>query len=890
MLMMQHFLAALQQVDRHLVAINENNDISFGDLWRDLEAEARSLIASGVNRGDVVAVDLPASPRAIVSLLAIWRIGATYLPLAQDWPKERKAFVLTDANAKLVIGEQRRPLPPTDDVALPSIESLGTDLASHLIYTSGSTGAPKGVLVSHRAIVSVLRAQIEELGLGPGKRCLLLLSLAFDASLSDIGTSLLSGATLVIPPSGARLLRDPDLLLQTLTRELITHVDLPPAIVMKMDPVVDCTALEHVILGGEPCAHDALVRWSKRGIKMTIAYGPTEATICTSMHRFDLQDPNHASMGRPLPHVRYRIDQTTSELLISGPALAIRYHNRPDLDRTRFVDGWFRTGDRARELEDGSFVFLGRTDRQFKSHGVLIAPEEIEAALLKIPNITRAAVLCQNDEIVAFVESDLDDVTIRKQLLDHHLPASMCPRRFIRGNIPTTTSGKPNHAALDADNPLRGLFASVLKVAPEAIADDADFFLLGGDSFAVLDLVAAARAHGIFLSPAAVFEHRRLDRIATKLEEKTFGELRSEVETRIVPPSKPSPRRSPSRDDRQILVTGATGFLGSRVLRHLLARSDLHRIYCLIRGGDRSRLEPIAQGDPRVVAIKGDLAAPHFGLQASLLNELAGAVTDVFHLGAAVDMVRPYSLLAPANVDGTISVLQFAEAAGARLHYASTLSVFVHTDRASGVHREDDDLLSSFSDDVRIHGGYAQTKVAAEIAVRRSPSVSASIFRFGLLTSDAEPFVSPRGCQLELFLAALRDARALPPGIDRSHLRVDITPIDYAARAIIALALLTSEPRAAHRTFHIANPQPLSLHEIVEHIEHIGGASIETAPVVIDEQRSMLLLSLLRRTSTDLFLATDCDFDTGRTARVLAERHSLVCPDAASILKAYLQR
>lgn len=878
-----HFLTALRQVDPSLIAIDRQT--TFGDLWRDLEEQARALKHAGIEPGDVVAVDLAASPRAIVGLLAIWRVGAIYLPLAQDWPAARKAFVLRDADVRLVIGEH--PLPPraaSVTPALPSIESLSTDLASHLIYTSGSTGAPKGVLVSHRALVSVLRAQIEELGLGPGKRSLLLLSLAFDASLSDIGTSLLSGSTLVVPPSG--LLRDPDLLLCTLERERITHVDLPPAIVMKMDPS-GATSLEHVILGGEPCAHEALVRWSKRGIEMTIAYGPTEATICTSMHRFDARDPRKSPIGRPMEHVRYRVDPETGELLISGPSLAIGYHNRPDLTGERFIDGWFRTGDRVSQREDGSYDFLGRIDRQFKSRGVLIAPEEIEAALVCIPGVTRAAVILEKAEIVAFIEAEhsIDDVVIRSRLLER-LPASMIPRRIIRKEeIPATTSGKPRYDALatttDAAETLRGLFASVLALDPRTIADDADFFHLGGDSFAVLDLVASARVRGIALSAATIFERRRLDQIQASAAspEMTFGHLRSEVEARSVPPCAAlrfENRFEKSRSARQILLTGATGFLGGRILRHLLERHDLHRLYCLVRGDDRSR---VATTDPRVVVVTGaDLSVPRLGLGASLLEELSSAITDVFHLGAAVDMVRPYSLLAPTNVDGTITILQLAEAARARLHYASTLSVFVHTDRASGVHREDDDL-STITGDTRVYGGYAQTKVAAEIAVRRSP-ISSTIHRFGLLTADAEPFDPPRGCHLDLFLRELQRVGSLPPGIevDVDRLRVDITPIDFAARAMIHLAF--NAPSNTPRTFHIANPRALSLREILASYDGRTGTA---------ESSGVLLLSLLRRTSTDLFLATDCDFDTARTAKLLRDDYGLACPPAASILEAYLR-
>lgn len=1013
----RHVIAVLEDVvSRHGASPaieDERGALSYAELWKSAGGVAIELTRRGIRCGDVVAVRLPRTRDAIIALVGIWRAGAVYLPIDAQWPDARVAFVHTDADVRTTIDGTWGRL---DALARSSsaVEVEHRDVAlrdpAYVIYTSGSTGVPKGVIVPHRGLESVLSAQIRELRLAPGKRCLLVLSLCFDASLSDIGTCLLSGATLVI--DGSDGVRSPAGLVETIDRHRITHVDLPPSLLRKIDPSSLPASLEQVIVGGEVCPAEVLRAWARK-VRVAVAYGPTEATICTSMARCDPDTWSRPLIGTPLPGVVYEIvdergvaiSDGMGELLISSPGLALGYQGRPDLDRERFIikDGrrWFRTGDRVRRvLEESSgefgnteqIEFVGRVDRQIKVRGALVAPEEIEARLTGHPEVTRAAVVWRElssrsngvapssrpgtpvHGLVAFVEAPS---SVSAESLRAHvraaLPGFMCPQRFeVVDAFEMTSSGKIDLEALrhrtlsprpSNGAPLQGeregllaqCWSEVLGV-DEVFRDD-DFFALGGDSFAALELVAAGRGRGLYIAPSAVYERPILARLAevTKREREvspisnegtSAAVLRAEVRALVAALPKRSSTRRTERGD--ILLTGATGFLGARVLKRLLEREERtdRTVHCLVRASTEdearrrllraTRLPARALSGLRILC--GDVARPKLGLTEREWMDLAGSVADAVHLAAAVDMVRPFRALSAPNLGGTVEVLRLVrEGAPKRLHYASTLSVFVATDRHEGLLREDDPLDATET----VFGGYAQTKWASEIAVRmvcpvgtgaRRPggahdvadadcnpvAEGATIHRFGLLTSDAHPFAPPAGCQLSMFLRGLAELGCVPD-IDLDALAVDVTPVDFAARAFVELAFARTEAHSTRTgTFHIANPKSLSLRRIVTALEDRLGRRLARIPAnelgrmaaaLPSEAKAAVLVSLARRLecerlratsplvarrsepssgrATDLFLATRADFDTSRTVSEL-ERAGIVCPAPEPILDAHL--
>ena len=428
----------------HAVAL-EHDDASwsFAELARASEHLAERLARAGTRPGDVVALSLGRSPEHVAAVLAVWRVGAAFLPLDPAAPPARSVAMLEEcrARARLTLG--------AEGVELESLASSGEplgaegDALAYVLYTSGSTGRPKGVRVSHRALWPMLGQQIAAFGLGPGKRSLLYLSLAFDASISDLFTALLSGATLVVP----RVPPTPQELPGLLAARAVTHANLPPSVLPLVNPAHLPACLEVVVIGGEVCPPKAVRAWARRA-RIVNVYGPTEATICTHLCTCDADTWERPLLGAPLEHVEQRVHE--GELWLAGPALALGYVDRPELEASKFVvqDGkrWYRTGDRVRGAD---LEFVGRVDRQLKLRGQLVSPEEIEARLrdLAIADCVVAAVPDGlRDVLTAFVVTDtLTAEEVRARLADS-LPRWMLPRVLVVRALPRGATGRSSSA------------------------------------------------------------------------------------------------------------------------------------------------------------------------------------------------------------------------------------------------------------------------------------------------------------------------------------------------------------------------------------------------------------------------------------------------------------
>jgi amino acid adenylation domain-containing protein/thioester reductase-like protein len=937
---------AMAQPDAIAIACAGESVLDYHALWQQASAIADALRVAGQGRGAVIALHLEKSPEFVVAMLGAWIAGAAWVPVLPELPEARRRLIVDETRARAVIvGSDRVPSWFADHVVIdarqvsPAREhAIGCapgDLA-YVIYTSGSTGQPKGVCVPQRGLVPLVDAQIAAFDLKPRDRCLWLLSPGFDASVSDVCTALVAGATLHIEHP-ARL-RSASGLLEVIRQRGITHCDLPPSLLPLLDPAVCPPSLRTLVIGGEVAAPAAVRAWASR-VRVVNVYGPTEATVCSTLGVCgpDWQRP---LIGQPIAGTALAIvdasgESLEGELWIGGAGIADGYLDRPELTAAKFVerDGarWFRTGDRVRRHADGEIEFLGRIDRQLKLHGILIAPEEIEARLRDHPAVSDAAVVLERrgerEQLVAYVAlrdnyehaSVLGVRTLVRRSLERgpvidtgewraHLAQSLDPRaiphRFtVLDAIPRTASGKLDLDRLTTESQsattsrstessaietqLATIWARLLGTTP---ARDDDFFELGGDSLAVIEHVGLAELAGLAMTAELIYAQPTLAGLARAIEDASFetsatcASLIADVA--LVAAAAASPQ--PAGD---LLLTGATGFLGAHVLADLLA-DGARSITCLVRGGpERLGLALAKIGREvsldRVTCVSGDLALPRFGLDDRRWKALAARTEAIVHGAAEVSLARPYRALRPANVDGTARVLELASLANARVHHASTLSVFVGSDRAPGVLRETDALETA----ERLHGGYAQSKWAAEYLAREA---GATIYRFGLLTGDTETGRAPDRDWLTWFLRGLARVGAYPAP-DRAR-RVDLTPIDHASRAFAALI-----SARATGTFHIANSRSATLAELVAAIERAGIAlravdSEEWSAVVgahtsssdLHELAAALLGArrLDRNRACDVFQATGMTIDTARTTAVAG-----ACPPpSTALLDRYVRR
>ncbi len=493
-----------------------------GDLrltWASFDAEVEAcalrLVASGVAPRDVVALRVGRSAAHVVWMLAVWQVDGVFLPLDPSQPDahldeaERRA----GARWRVTLEAGGPKLSPMSNV-----QRLLPGDAAYVIFTSGSTGRPKAVQVGHAGLAALWSAQSEAFEVGPGDRVAWGLSPAFDASISDIGVALWHGATLVVVPDGGWV--------EALAKANLTCADVPPSVLARLDPDRLAPSLRTLVIGGEVCPA-AAVRAHAASRRVINVYGPTEATVCSSLAPCSAESWFAAEIGSPLPGWRYRL--VGEELWIGGQGIATGYLDEPALTSDRFVEEggvrWYRTGDRVRHT-DGRWWFEGRLDRQVKVRGQLVEPAEVERSLTSIDGVAEAAVVASTvvgatggrTALVAHVVSDLASGPLRAALAAR-VPAHLIPQRFVfHAALPRTPAEKVDFAALadvsepagrppdtDAERRMTRLWERAL--GRPGIGVNTDFFLAGGDSLALLDLVAMAEADGQPISPDMVLQN-----------------------------------------------------------------------------------------------------------------------------------------------------------------------------------------------------------------------------------------------------------------------------------------------------------------------------------------------------------------------------------------------
>ncbi len=526
-----------------VAVVCEKQSLSYSELEDRARRVAGALHARGVRRGDVVAVSMPRSVDLVVAVLGVMKAGAAYLPIDPDQPQERIDYMLSDASASHVLSAV--------GYGEPFEVEVGLDDAAYVIYTSGSTGRPKGVVVTHEGIGSLVATAVERMSVSASSRVIQFASVGFDVFVFDVCMALCVGGRVVIVPSSRRVAGAA--LTDYIAEHGGTHMILPPSLVASLPPDCELPAGSTMLVGTEAVPAAVIDRWADR-LNLHVAYGLTEATVNSTLWR---AVPGEAAppIGVPDPNTRaYVLDSAlrpvgvgvAGELYIGGRGLARGYLGRPWLTAGRFVadpfgppgSRMYRTGDRARWRPDGNLDFLGRIDKQIKIRGYRIEPAEIEAALTVHPGCSQAAVMALKDHrgvtrLVAYVVATVEPEVLRAHVAEL-LPEYMVPSVIIvmDGALPMNANGKLDTAALPAphwtslggdaqpttetERTLAALFAAVLQLESVGVHDS--FFELGGDSIVAIQLVGAARAAGLSITPAEVFRLRtvaELARVAT---------------------------------------------------------------------------------------------------------------------------------------------------------------------------------------------------------------------------------------------------------------------------------------------------------------------------------------------------------------------------------------
>jgi len=507
--LVQLFEAQVKASPEAVAVIDRDTQITYGELNKRANLLASHLHQLGVGPETVVGVLMQPSADALIGLIAVLKAGGVYLPLDPAHPHTRHTFLLSDANAAVLLtqkpGEFELPahcsqLIYTTDQFIstgePELDPVGRVCGQNLayiVYTSGSTGEPKGVSVTHEAAARHLAIACKVYRMQPADHVLQFASVSTDVAIEQVFTALLAGATLVLRRDELWSVAE---LLQIVRERKLTVLDLPPAYWQELMNDIDhdtahdlARQLRLVIAGGDVMPPAAASRWQHtplRSVRLLNAYGPTEATITALKYELS---PSHVTapkqripIGRPLTgRTVYILDErgqpapigVIGELHIGGPLLARGYLNQPELTAQRFVPNPFsrepgarlyKTGDLARFLPDGAVEFIGRRDYQVKLRGFRIELGEIEAALRDHPSVRDAVVVALEEvsggkRLIAYVITKPQALPVEKlrSHLGSRLPDYMLPELFIKlPALPVSANGKIDRSKLPSPERFAG--------------------------------------------------------------------------------------------------------------------------------------------------------------------------------------------------------------------------------------------------------------------------------------------------------------------------------------------------------------------------------------------------------------------------------------------------
>ncbi len=546
--------------------------------YSELNAEANQLAnylkqECGVNKNDLVAVCLDRSEKMIVSLLAIIKAGAAYVPIDKNYPTDRIEYMLSDSNANYCI----------DDVAYEKFENIKEDFSNgnlnlehsssdllYVIYTSGTTGKPKGALIEHGNVVSLMKSEESQFDFNEKDVWTLFHSYCFDFSVWEMYGALLNGGTLVIVADD--VIKSPHLFAELLITEKVTVLNQTPSAFYNLSAIATKleswnSALRYVVFGGEALQPRRLQEWQQKfpAVKLINMYGITETTVHVTYKEItaDEIELGVSNIGQTLPTLNsFVLDDynqlvpfgVPGELYVAGAGVCRGYLNRPELTESRFInipflgqERLYKTGDKVILNKNGEMTYLGRLDQQVKVRGYRIETREVEQEMERISGISRAVALViaqgnEENELVSYFTADkqFNVGEIRAELLSR-IPSFMVPSQFIQiDNFQLTVNGKLNKTALpdptgiglelateyiaptsDTEKRLVEIWEEVLNKDRVGVMDN--FFDLGGHSIKALKVISRIyQEFDLKVDVKNIFNEPIIKELATEIENRLW--------------------------------------------------------------------------------------------------------------------------------------------------------------------------------------------------------------------------------------------------------------------------------------------------------------------------------------------------------------------------------
>lgn len=826
---------------------------------------AASLQARGVRPRDRVALLLPRTSRLILSLFSVLKTGSAYIPCDPDYPADRIKLILEDSDARFIIttADRMDSLPEGKAINVEDLlqdnqpysePDITPDDLAYLIYTSGSTGRPKGVMLRHAGICNYLYGHpgnvLAHAILTDADRLLSVTTISFDAALQDIGTSFFNGKTLILateeqannPLDLARLIADQHINMVSGT---------PSRWLTWLTSDEFCKALASVKIcraGGEKFP-DQLLQQLRQVTSARIfnCYGPTENTVASNNK--ELTTSNIITVGKPQLNVKeFIVDSdgnelpvgVVGELYIGGRGVALGYNNLDQINRERFVDYHgeriYKSGDYARWLPDGDVIILGRTDHQIKLRGLRIELGEIENVMLKVDGLKKVVIMIRKlngkEHLCAYYTADRTIAPDQlKAEISRSLTQYMVPTAYLQlAEMPTTPNGKTDVKALpepqlavaaayeaprnDAERTFCDIFASILQMDKVGATDN--FFELGGTSLVVTRVIIEADKAGMHVAYGDVFANptpRQLAALVTGSPAEGPGADEvahydyTAINNLLQFNTLDSFRKGERLNLGDVLLTGATGYLGIHILRQLID-SDAGNIYCLVRGKTKEKAESRLR-----TLLFYYFSNAYKELFGSRIHIVLGDVTEdfdpnlkvdtVFNCAAIVKHFSEGTEIEDVNIGGARRCVDFCIKTGAKLVHISTASTrgLWAGEAGSDVFTEQRLYMGQYLGNKYIFSKYMAERLILEAVA--SHGLCAKIMRVGNLAARSTDGEFQANFSTNSFMGRIKVYNMLgccPYGM-RSK-RVEFSPINEVSHAIVLLAT-TPKPCCVFHPFNI---------------------------------------------------------------------------------------
>lgn len=627
-----------------IALIYDKDKLTYRELKNKVDIFSSYLYNKGIKKGDFVGTLLDRSSSLIISMLAIMKCGAIYLPISKKFPEERIRYIIQNSKLKtLIVDNSYHSFNYAQNIInIDKINMHGKkikfnvkyspDDVIYTIYTSGSTGNPKGVLVKNENLNNFIASfnKLFDYSVNNNDICLATTSISFDVSIWEFFFTLLNGATLYLYKNDT--IEDIFDFCKTLHDEKITMAYLPPNILNEVYQLLskyENVDLQKILVGVEPIKISTISKYYSLNPNMKIVngYGPTETTICSTafvVNNIDYPNYHILPIGKPLYNLNaYVLDKdlnpvpldVSGELYISGPNVTKGYLNNEDLTNEKYIkcpfntsERMYSTGDVVKIMPDKNILFIGRNDNQIKINGHRIELNEIASTISTYPSITKSFVIVKtigaNKSLVAYFTADkkviLNDL---RSFLSLKLPFFSIPNLLVQlDKFVLTPNGKVDKKYLESlevqefnnyeaprnefEEKLASLWQKYLNVKKVGINDN--FFDLGGDSLIAIRLQIEAFDLGLNISYADIFSHPTIKQLSSKVslhssDINITNYDYSKIDKLLGKNKLPIiKKKSKKTHIKAVLLTGVTGFVGIHILDNLLRNTNA-TIYCLVR-------------------------------------------------------------------------------------------------------------------------------------------------------------------------------------------------------------------------------------------------------------------------------------------------------------------